>query len=156
VTKLKEAEAGLAVAAAQLANVLAGARAEEIAQHKAAVESAAANLTLVQDLRSGEGVARTRNAPLERLDEVTNSLQVAQRGLDQAKLADQEAVAGAAPEQKGIARADVLQAQAAVDTVKAQVDAPTVRAPIAAQLYQIGAWRDIFAKLGARRPRQQK
>src|SRR5271169_270159 len=48
VTKLKEAEAGLAVASAQLANVLVGTRVEVLAQRKAAVESAAANLTLSQ------------------------------------------------------------------------------------------------------------
>ena len=140
VTKLKEAEAGLAVASAQLANVLAGTRAEVIAQRKAAVESAAANLTLSQQTYDRiKELARTGNAPLQRLDEVTNSLQVAQRTLDEAKLADQEAVAGATPEQRGIARADVLQAQATVDTIKAQVDELTVRAPIAAQVYQIGA-----------------
>ncbi len=140
VTKLKEAEAGLGVASAQLANVLAGTRAEEIAQRKAAVESAAADLTLAQQTYDRiKELARTGNAPLQRLDEVTNSLQVAQRSLDEAKLADQEAVAGATPEQRGIARADVLQAQATIDTIKAQVDELTVKAPIAAQVYQIGA-----------------
>ena len=140
VTKLKEAEAGLGVASAQLANVLAGTRAEEIAQRKAAVESAAANLTLAQQTYDRiKELARTGNAPLQRLDEVTNSLQVAQRSSDAAKLADQEAVAGATPEQRGIARADVLEAQATIDTIKAQVDELTVKAPIAAQVYQIGA-----------------
>jgi HlyD family secretion protein len=140
VTKLKEAEAGLGVAAAQLANVLVGTRAEEIAQRKAAVESAAANLTLSRQTYDRiKELARTGNAPLQRLDEVTNSLQVAQRTLDQAKLADQEAVAGATPEQRGIARANVLQAQATVDTIKAQVDELTVKAPIVSQVYQIGA-----------------
>jgi HlyD family secretion protein len=140
VTKLKEAEAGLAVASAQLANVLVGTRVEVLAQRKAAVESAAANLTLSQQTYDRvKELARTGNAPLQRLDEVTNSLQVAQRSLDEAKLADQEAVAGATPEERGIARANVLQAQASIDTIKAQVDELTVKAPIAAQVYQIGA-----------------
>ena len=139
-TKLKEAQAGLAVAAAQLANVLVGTRAEELAQRKAAVESATANLTLAQQTYDRiKELARTGNAPLQRLDEATNSLQVAQRSLDEAKLADQEAVAGATPEQRGVARANVLQAQASVDTTKAQVDELTVKAPIASQVYQIGA-----------------
>jgi HlyD family secretion protein len=139
-TKLREAEAGLAVASAQLANVLVGTRAEEIAQRKAEVESAAANLTLAQQTYDRiKELARTGNAPLQRLDEATNSLEVAQRSLDQAKLADQEAVAGATPEQRGIARANVLQAQATVDTTKAQVDELTVKAPLASQVYQIGA-----------------
>src|SRR5580693_5104856 len=48
VTKLREAEAALAVANAQLANILAGTRAEVIAQKKAALESAGADLTLAQ------------------------------------------------------------------------------------------------------------
>src|SRR6202167_5516755 len=48
VTKLKEAEAGLAVASAQLANIEVGTRAEVIAQRKAATESASANLILAQ------------------------------------------------------------------------------------------------------------
>ena len=47
-TQLNEAEAGLAVASAQLANILAGTRAEIIDQRKAAVENASANLTLAQ------------------------------------------------------------------------------------------------------------
>src|SRR5271167_3389508 len=140
VTKLKEAEAGLAVASAQLANTLVGTRVEVLAQRKAAVESAAANLTLSQQTYDRiKELARTGNAPLQRLDEVTNSLQVAQRSLDEAKLADQEAVAGATPEERGIARANVLQAQATVDTVKAQVEELTVKAPLASQVYQIGA-----------------
>ena len=45
VTKLREAEAGLAVASAQLANIEAGTRAEVTAQREAAVETASANLT---------------------------------------------------------------------------------------------------------------
>ena len=139
-TKLKEAEAELAVASAKLANVLAGTRAEEIAQRKAQVESATANLTLAQQTYDRvKELARTGNAPLQRLDEATNNLAVDQRSLDQAKLADQEAVAGATPEQRGIARANVLQAQASLDATKAEVDELTVRAPIAAQVYQIGA-----------------
>src|SRR5208282_1728866 len=103
VTKLKEAEAGLAVASAQLANIEVGTRAEIIAQRKAATESAAANLTLAQKTYDRvKELTRTGNAPLQRLDEVTNSLQVAQRTLDKAKLADQEAINGATKEERGI------------------------------------------------------
>jgi HlyD family secretion protein len=140
VTKLHEAEAGTAVASAQLANIEAGTRAEVIAQRKAAVESAAANLTLAQRTYDRiKELAGGGNAPIQRLDEATNSLQVAQRSLDQAKFADQAAVNGYTPEERGIARVDVAKAQASVDTIKAQVDELTVRAPIAAQVYQIGA-----------------
>ncbi len=84
-------------------------------------------------------LAGTGNAPLQRLDEVTNSLQVAQRGSDQAKLAYEEAVAGYTKEERGIAKANVVKAQAPIDTIKADFDELTVKAPIAAQVYQIGA-----------------
>ncbi len=140
VTKLKEAEAGLAVASAQLANIEVGTRAEIIAQRKAAVESAAANLTLAQQTYDRvKELAAPGFAPIQRLDEATNSLRVAEHTLDEAKLAEQEAVNGATKEERGIARANVIQAQASIDTIKAQVDELTVKAPIASQVYQIGA-----------------
>ncbi|MBV9218106.1 MAG: HlyD family secretion protein [Methylobacteriaceae bacterium] len=140
VTKLREAEAGLAVANAQLANIEAGTRAEVIAQRKAAVDTAEANVTLAQHTydRTKE-LAGGGNAPIQRLDEVTDSLRVAQRGLDQAKSALQAAVNGYTAEERGIARANVAKAQASIDTIKAQVDELTVKAPVASQVYQIGA-----------------
>jgi HlyD family secretion protein len=140
ITKLQEAEAGLAVASAQLANIEAGTRAEVVAQRKAAVDSAAANLTLAQRTYDRvKELAGAGNAPIQRLDETTNALQVAQRSLDQAKLAYQAAVTGYTPEERGIARANVVKAQASIDTIRAQVDELVVKAPIAAQVYQIGA-----------------
>jgi HlyD family secretion protein len=140
VTKLHEAEAAMAVASAQLANIEAGTRAEVIAQRNAAVESAAANLTLAQQTYDRvKQLAGTGDAPVQRLDEVTNSFQVAQRGLDQAKYAYQEAVNGYTAEERGVARASVAKAQASIDTIRAQVDELVVKAPIAAQVYQIGA-----------------
>ncbi len=140
VTKLAEAEAALGVANADLANILAGTRAEVIAQKKAALDSANADLTLAQQTYNRiKELAGTGNAPLQRLDEVTDQLQVAQRGADQAKLAYEEAVNGYTKEQRGIARADVVKAQASIDAVKADVNELTVKAPIAAQVYQIGA-----------------
>jgi HlyD family secretion protein len=48
-------------------------------------------------------------------------------------------VNGATKEEREIARTNVLQAQASVDTIKADVDELTVKAPIASQVYQIGA-----------------
>jgi HlyD family secretion protein len=140
VTKLREAEAALGVANADLANILAGTRAEVIAQKKAALDSANADLILAQQTYGRiKELAGAGNAPLQRLDEVTNSLQVAQRGSDQAKLAYEEAVAGYTKEERDIAKANVVKAQASIDTIKADVDELTVKAPIAAQVYQIGA-----------------
>ncbi|WP_342353990.1 HlyD family secretion protein [Methylobacterium soli] len=139
-TKQREAEANLAVVTAQLANIEAGTRAEVIAQRKAAVETASANLTLAQ--RTYERVktlAGSGNAPIQRLDEVTDALHVAERSLDQAKLALQAAVTGYTAEERGIAHANVTKAKATIDTIKAQVDELVVKAPLSAQVYQISA-----------------
>lgn len=140
VTKLREAEAALAVANAEFARIEAGTREEAIAQRKAALDSALANLTLAQRTYDRvKELAGSGNAPVQRLDEATNALQVAQRTADQAKFAHDEAVAGYTREERGIARANVVKAQASVDTIHAQVNELTVRAPVAAQVYQIGA-----------------
>ena len=140
VTSLKEAEAAKKVADANLANILAGTRVEVIAQRKAAVDSAAANLTLAKLTydRTKKLVAEG-HSPQQRLDEVTDQLEVAQRSSDQAKLAYQEAVNGYTKEERAIARANVVKAQSSIDTIRAQVDELVVRAPAASQVYQIGA-----------------
>jgi HlyD family secretion protein len=61
------------------------------------------------------------------------------RSLDQAKAALLAAVNGYTAEERGIAHANVVKAQASIDTIKAQVDELVVKAPIASQVYQIGA-----------------
>jgi HlyD family secretion protein len=138
--KLHQAEAARAAVAAELTRIEVGTRVEVLAQRKAAVETATANLTLAQKTYARvKELAASGNAPLQRLDEATNALQVAQRAADQANLADQEAKAGYTKEERGVAQANVVNAQAAVDTIKAQVDELTVTAPIASQVYQIGA-----------------
>ena len=140
VTKWRQAQAGVDVAKAQLANILVGTRVEVIDQKKAALESAEANFQLADKTYARiKDLAGTGNAPLQRLDEATNSLEVARRGQDSAQLAYNQAVNGATKEEREIARTNVLQAQASVDTIKADVDELTVKAPIASQVYQIGA-----------------
>src|SRR5580704_2921649 len=140
ITKWRQAQAGVDVAQAQLANILVGTRVEIIDQKKAALESAQSNFTLAQKTYDRiKDLAGTGNAPLQQLDQATNSLEVARRNHDSAKLAYDEAVNGATKEEREIARTNVLQAQASVDTTKADVDELTVKAPIASQVYQIGA-----------------
>ena len=140
VTKWRQAQAGVDVAKAQLANILVGTRVEVVDQKKAALESAQSNFQLADKTYARiKDLAGTGNAPLQRLDEATNSLEVARRGQDSAQLAYNEAVNGATKEEREIARTNVLQAQASVDTIKADVDELTVKAPIASQVYQIGA-----------------
>jgi HlyD family secretion protein len=140
ITKWRQAQAGVDVAKAQLANILVGTRVEIVSQKKAALESAQSNFQLADKTYARiKDLAGTGNAPLQRLDEATNSLEVARRGQDSAQLAYNEAVNGATKEEREIARTNVLQAQASVDTIKADVDELTVKAPIASQVYQIGA-----------------
>src|SRR5271166_393227 len=140
VAKWRQAQAGVDVAKAQLANILAGTRAETIAQRKAEEEAAEASFSLAQRTYDRiKELAGSGNAPLQRLDEVTNSLEVAKRQQDTAKLAYEEAVNGATKEEREIAQTNVLKAQASVDTIKAQVDELVVKSPIAGQVYQIGA-----------------
>ena len=140
IAKWRQAQAGVDVAKAQLANILVGTRVEVVDQKKAALESAEANFTLAQKTYNRiKDLAGTGNAPLQRLDEATNSLEVARGSQDSAKLAYDEAVNGATKEEREIAQTNVLKAQASVDTIKSDVDELTVKAPIAAQVYQIGA-----------------
>jgi HlyD family secretion protein len=139
-TRLRQAEASKRVADAEFANIEVGTRAEIIAQRKAAVESAAANLTLAErTYERTKTLVAEGHAPQQRLDEVTDQLQVAQRSSDQAKFAYEEAVRGHTKEERAIARANVVKAQADIDTIRAQVDELVVRAPLATQVYQIGA-----------------
>jgi HlyD family secretion protein len=139
-TRLRQAEAAKSVAAAELAHIEAGTRAEEIARRKAAVESAEASLKLAKvTFDRTKQLAAEGHSPFQRLDEVTQQLTVAQRSADQAKLAYEEAVRGATKEERGIAAANVAKAQASIDTIRAQADELVVKAPVAAQVYQIGA-----------------
>jgi len=138
--KWRQAQSGIDVASAQLANILAGTRAEVVAQRKASLETAQANFALAKQTYDRiKDLAGTGNAPLQRLDEATNSLEVAKRDQDRAQLAYDEAVNGATKEERMIAQTNVLKAQASVQTIKADVDELVVKAPVAAQVYQIGA-----------------
>ena len=87
-TKLKQAEAARTVAAADLARILKGTRQEVVNARRAAVASAEAQLKLQQ-----QNYDRTRQlaekgfAPIQKLDEATAALEVAQRSLEQGKAA---------------------------------------------------------------------
>src|SRR5262245_39037389 len=138
--KLREAEAAKSVAAADLARIEVGTRAEEIAERKAAVAAAEASLKLAQQTYDRvKKIAVGGFESIAKLDEATASLDVAARTLEQAKLASDEAVAGYTVEEHGVAQAAVAKAQAAITTLQAQVDEMTVKAPIAAQVYQVGS-----------------
>lgn len=139
-TKLNEAKAARIVAQADFTRIQVGTRAEVVAERKAEVASAEASLTLAQ--QTYDRVKQVTQGGFEsvaKLDEATASLDVATRTSEQAKLAYQEAVAGYTAEERGVAQAAVAKAEAAIATLQAQVDEMTVKAPIAAQVYQVGA-----------------
>jgi HlyD family secretion protein len=138
IAKLRQSEAELVVAQAELARVQAGFRAETIAVRKAQIDRAAADLTLAQRTYDRtRQLAQTHFAPQSQLDQATAALSVAERGLDQARFAYNEAVAGFTPEDLAIAKAKVEAASAAVETTKALVDQMVVVAPADSQVFRI-------------------
>jgi HlyD family secretion protein len=138
IAELRQAEADKIVADAELQRIKVGTRPEIIAQRKAEIDRAAADVTLSeQNYERTRQLAARQFAPMSKLDEDTNSLTLAQRRLEQAKLAHEEAVRGFTAEEHQIAEANVAKAGAKVATIKALVDQLTVTSPIASQVYQI-------------------
>ena len=138
VAKYRQSQADLGVADAELARVRAGFRAETIAVRKAQMDRAAASLTLAQQTygRKRQLVA-SHDSPQADLDKATAELAVAERGVEQARLAYEEAVSGFTREELGIAQAKVETAKAAVETLKALVDQMVVIAPADTQVFRI-------------------
>lgn len=138
-TKLKEAEAARAVAAADLKRIEVGTRAEVIDGRRAALAAAEASVKLAEQTYDRTRQLTARDfASVQKLDEVTASLDVARRSQQQAKLALDEAVNGYTAEEKGVAQAAVVKAEAAIATLRAQVAELTVKSPVAAQVYHTG------------------
>jgi HlyD family secretion protein len=138
VARLHEAEAEKAVAAAELARINVGTRPEIVARRKAEIDRATADFTLAQQTYNRTAQLAADNfAPRSKLDQDTDALTSAQKRLDQANLAYEEAVRGFTLEEHKIAEANVAKAAAKIETIKALVDQMTVTAPIASQIYQI-------------------
>jgi HlyD family secretion protein len=135
--KYEQMRAAMAVAEAQLANVLVGTRAEVIAARKAELERAQAALVLAQktydrtNTLTGQG-----NAPQARLDQMTDALHESERAVDQTKSAYDQAVNGYTKEERAIAKANVEKANADIQSVQSIVDQLQVYAPVASQVYQ--------------------
>jgi HlyD family secretion protein len=130
-------KAAMAVAEAQLANVLAGTRAETIAARKAELERAQAAVVLAQKTFDRTNTLTEQgNAPQARLDQVTDTLHESERAVDQAKSAYDQAVNGYTKEERDIARTNVEKANADIQAVQSLVDQLEVYAPVASQVYQ--------------------
>jgi HlyD family secretion protein len=121
-----------------LERIKVGTRPEIIARRKAEIDRAAADLTLSQQTHERtRQLAARQFAPQSKLDEDTNALTLAERRLDQAKLAYDEAIRGFTADEHQIAEANVAKAAARIATIKALVDQLTITAPIASQVYRI-------------------
>src|ERR1700712_506159 len=84
VAKLEQMRTAMAVAEAQLANVLVGTRAEVIAARKAELERAQAALVLAQKAYDRTNtLTQQGNAPQSRLDQMTDALHESERAVDQ-------------------------------------------------------------------------
>ena len=138
VARYSQSKADLRVAEAELARVRAGFRAETIAVRKAQVDRAAASLTLAQQTYDRKRqLVTSRDSPQADLDKATAELAVAERGLEQARFAYNEAVAGYTREDLGIAQAKVETAKAGVETLKSLIDQMVVFAPADSQVFRI-------------------
>jgi HlyD family secretion protein len=137
VAKHAQAVAANAVAEAQLANIRAGTRAEVIAARKAAQERADASVVLARKTYDRVSqLAERGNAPMARLDQVTDSLHESERAADQAKSAYEQAVNGYTAEERQIAVAGVQKAAADIAAIQSIIDQMVVYAPVASQVYQ--------------------
>jgi HlyD family secretion protein len=129
--QLRQAEANLASARAALAELEAGTRPQEILRAQALVESARAdklnadiNLERAESLVSaGVSEKQALDDARARADMAAAALQAAQENYDLAK-------AGPRSEEIERARAEVLQAEAAVAYARALLDNTVIRAPI--------------------------
>jgi HlyD family secretion protein len=137
VAKLDQMKAAMAVAQAQLANVLVGTRVETIAARKAELERAQAALVLAQKtFDRTQTLTEQGNAPQARLDQMTDTLHESERAVDQAKSAHDQAVNGYTKEERAIAKASVEKAKADIQSVQSIIDQLVVYAPVASQVYQ--------------------
>jgi HlyD family secretion protein len=131
---LTAAQAALAVARADLARVNST-RPETIAARRAERAAAEADVTLSQETYNRQvALVRQGNTPQARVDEATRNLESATRARDSAEAALELAVAGASPEERALAAAQVRQAEAALGQREVDVAELTVLAPISGQV----------------------
>jgi HlyD family secretion protein len=131
---LTAAQAALAVARADLDRVNST-RPETIAARRAERAAAVADVTLSQETYDRQAqLVRQGNTPQARVDEATRNLETAIRRRESAEAALQLAVAGASPEERALAAAQVRQAEAALSQREVDVAELTILAPISGQV----------------------
>jgi HlyD family secretion protein len=134
IATLDAAKAALSVARADLDRVNST-RPETIAARKAELAAAQADVVLYQEVYNRQAeLVRSGNTPQAKLDEATRNLEAAIRKREAAEAALQLAVAGASPEEKALAAAQVKQAEAALSQREVDVTELSIRAPISGQV----------------------
>ena len=127
---LAKAQAEVAVREQELARLLAGSRAEEIAQARAEVAGAQANFGDAQKLyKRREALFATHSIPRQELDDAKARLDSAQAQLDKAKEALELSVKGPRKEDIAAARAALRAAQASETLARHELDDTKLVAP---------------------------
>ena len=125
-----EAKAALAAARADRANVYSGMRAEEVAILHRAVETAEANVMLArQEIARTSALAARDFASRQELDERTAQLAKSEADLALKRAQHAAGSAGPTAEERALADARVLLAEATVTDLQAQLDKTRLMAP---------------------------
>jgi HlyD family secretion protein len=128
------AQAALAVARADLDRINS-IRPENIMARKDDLEAAKADETLDQATYDRQiQLASTGNVPQARVDEATRNLQMATRKRESAEAALQLTTEGASKEERALAAAQVMQAEATLNQRDVDVAEFAIRSPIAGQV----------------------
>lgn len=127
---VRQAEAALGTARANLANLLAGTRVEKIEQAKAALHQAEANLTnMEKDYQRMKQLATIGAVAQRQLDAAVAQYESAIAQVKQAKEQLDMLKKGATEEEIEIARAQVTQAEAGVAVARQNLEDSTMKAP---------------------------
>lgn len=136
---VEEADAGLAVAEAKLAQVLAGAKPADVAAQEAFVTRSQATLeNAKQELERAVALKNSAAISAEELDKRQWQRDVAEQGLKQAKH-QLESIREIREVDIAVAKAQVRAAKAAKDKAVADLAVSEVRAPIAGQILKVYA-----------------
>jgi len=128
--QLRQAEAGVRLAEAQLALLVKGARSEDIRQAEAGLKQAEASLAVAEDdARRMRELAKTGSVTPKQRDDAEARLTVASAGRNFAAEALNKARTLARPEEIRAAEARLDQAQAAADLLRKTIADCTILAP---------------------------
>jgi HlyD family secretion protein len=128
---VEEAKANLATAIADRANVEAGVREEEVDTALQDVHIAEANLALAQRQHVRAATLALKDfASKQQLDESTTSLGQAEAALSEVQAAYARNKAGPTAEERAIAKANVVYAEAALADIEAKLAKTTLVAPV--------------------------